>query len=46
MHAVSITVKWRATQFPSTEIIWGMGTSFRRNDSWHRLGGRALVIIG
>ena len=33
-------------QFPTPETVRGMGTSFRRNGLWDRLGGQALVMIG
>ena len=32
-------------QFPTPETLRGMGTRFRRNDSWGRLGGLALIMI-
>ena len=32
--------------FPIPENIRGMGTSFRRNDFWDRLGGQASLMIG
>ena len=28
------------------ETIGGMGTSYRRNDFWVRLGGQTVVMIG
>ena len=30
--------------FPTPAVIKGMGTSFRRNVFWDRLGGQALMI--
>ena len=36
----------KASPFPTTETLWGMGTSFRRNGLWDRLGGQGLVTIG
>ena len=36
----------KASPFPTTETLWGMGTSFRRNGSWDRLGGQGLLTIG
>ena len=35
-----------SVQFPTQETIREMGTSFRRNHFWDRLGGQALVMIG
>ena len=32
--------------FPLSLSKRGMGTSFRRNDFWDRLGGPALPVIG
>lgn len=33
-------------QFLTSQTMRGMGTSVRRNDSWDRLGGQALLMIG
>ena len=36
----------KTSQFPTADTIRGMGTSFRRNDFWDRLGGQAVLVIG
>ena len=33
-------------EFLTPETIRRMGTSFRRNDLWDRLGWQALLVIG
>ena len=36
----------KTSQFPTPETIREMGTGFRRNDFWNRLGGQAVLVIG
>ena len=36
----------KASPFPTPETVRGMGTSFRWNGLWDRLGGQGLVTIG
>lgn len=36
----------KAANIPHSRNFKGMGTSFRRNDVWDRLGGQELLMIG
>ena len=45
MKGFAVQVRFQGN-YSLPETFKGMGTSFRRNDFWDRLGGQALLMFG